>query len=250
MKIVNTFEQYLISKGIEVVQEINFDLKSKKITEEMLKEQLKLISEFHEKVKGSTIGVKERLDSRAGRIVENYKVNIKKLKRDIVRFKENGPSHIFEEIVLYKGDEYVNRGEEVIKTIYDNNYYDLILRSMKNKEICLGNVDFSNLVSGENIKIKSAKKASCNMVEIDCYNLLYKYKKKGLDVNFKELTRYFCELENLEDNSYRFIIACLSFPYEVTKQCNNYRLRKGEFTEDEYLLKLQKAIVQDSMTLL
>ena len=247
---INTFEQYLITKGIDVVSDIEFELKSKKVNEEMLANQLEIISEFHKKVQGSTVGVKERLDSRAGRIVENYKVNIKKLRRDINRFKDHQLSNMFEEIILHKGDDYVKRGEDVIRNIYDNGYYDLILRSMENKEICLGNVDFSNLTKDGNIKIKSYKKASYNMVEIDCYNLLYKYKKKGANVDFKKLIRYFCELENLNEFSYQFIASCLSFPYEITKQCNNYRLRKRDLSDDEYLLRLQKAIVQDSMTLL
>lgn len=250
MIIGNTFEHYLISKGIDVVDQINFDLKSKEVTEEMLLEQIKIISEFHKSVKGSTTGVKERLDSRAGRLVESFKVNIKKLKRDIDRFKNEEASNLFEEIILYKGEDYIKRGEEVIKSIYENGYYDLILRSMKNKEICLGDVDFNNLAKESKVQVKNIKKSSYNMVEIDCYNLLYKYKKKGLDVNFNKLVEEFCELEGLKHNSYQFITACLSFPYEVTKQCSNYRLKKKDLRDDEYILKLQKAIIQDSMSLL
>ncbi|MBU5486163.1 spore coat protein [Clostridium sp. MSJ-11] len=250
MIIGNTFEQYLISKGIDVVDQINFELKSKEITEEMLLEQIRIMNEFHHKVRGSTSGIKERLDSRAGRVVESFKVNIKKLKRDIDRFQSEGANNLFEEIILYKGEDYIKRGEKVIKNIYEDGYYDLILRSMKNKEICLEDVDFNNLGKESKIQVRNIKKSSYNMVEIDCYNLLYKYKKKGLDVNFKKLVEEFCELEGLKENSYQFIIACLSFPYEVTRQCNNYRLKKKELGDDEYVLKLQKAIIQDSMSLL
>lgn len=246
----NTFEQYLISKGIEVVKNIDVEINKKDIDEKLLLEQLKLISEFHKKVMGSTGLIKDRLDSSIGRTVEEYKVNIKKLKRDLDKLKEQGADNTFETILLNKGEDYIQIGEKVIKNIYENGYYNLIKRSMNNKEICLGNVDFSNLIKQNEIKVKNIKKCSYNMVELDCFNLLYKYKKKGLNLDYKELALMFCNFEGLDDNSYQFIISLLSFPYEFTKKCNNYRIRRKELTDEEYALELHKAIIQDSLCLI
>jgi hypothetical protein len=247
---INTFEQYLASKGIEVTENINADINKKDINEKLLLDHLKLISEFHKNAMGSTGIIKDRLDSSIGKIVEEYKINIKKLTRDFDKLKDQGASNSFEKILLDKAEDYIKMGEAVINNIYKNEYYDLIKRSMRNKEICLGQVDFGNLIKEDAIKVKNIKKCSYNMVEIDCFNFLYKYKKKEMSLDFKELVSMFCSFEGLDNNSYQFIISLLSFPYEFTKQCNKYRIREKDLTEEQYALKLHKAIVQDNLYLI
>ncbi|WP_027623634.1 hypothetical protein [Clostridium lundense] len=247
---LNTFEQYLISKDIEVVRDLDVEISKKDIDEKLLLEQLKLISEFHKKAMGSTGIIKDRLDSSIGRIVEDYKVNIKKIKRDMDRLKQYGPSNTFEKMLLKKANEYVEIGEKVIKNVYQNGYYDLIKRSMRNKEICLADVDFSNIIKEDKIKVKNIEKCCYDMVEMDCYNLLYKCKKAGLKLDYKELVLMFCNFEGLDNNSYQYIISLLSFPYEFAKQCNKYRLRKKDLTDEQYALKLYKAIIQDDLCLI
>lgn len=199
---------------------------------------------------GSTEFLKNRLDSSIGRIVEQYKVNLKKVNRDLNRLKNEGVNNSFENILFQKGEEFIQRGEKAVDNIYKNGYYDLIKRSMKNREICLGAVDFNNLTKEDKLKVKYIKKCSHNMVEVDCFNFLYKYKKRGLNLDFNELSLMFCNFEDLDIRSHKFIISLLCFPYEFTRQCNKYRVRKKDLTDEEYALKLQKAIVQDSLCLI
>ncbi|WP_125153315.1 spore coat protein [Clostridium rectalis] len=250
----NTFKDYILAKGIQVVDKFSSYDTNKTVNEHLLEEQLLLISSFHKIVKGDTGPIKDRLDSSIGRVVENYKVGTKKLARDMKRLKSDNKYgqdlNEFEKIILSMGNYYIERGEKVIKHVYDNKYYDLITRSMQNREICLGSVDFKNIVLLDNIMVKRIDKCSYNMVEMDCFNLLYKYKKKGYKFDYKKLVSKFCEFEKLNKNSYEYIIALLSYPYEVIRQCNRYRQEKKGWTEEEYVLRLKKAMEVDKESLI
>ncbi|SQC00421.1 spore coat protein CotS [Clostridium tetanomorphum] len=173
-----TFEQYLQLKDIEIVENIDVNIDKDDLDEKLILKHLETMSEFHKKTMGSTEFLKNRLDSSIGRIVEQYKVNLKKVNRDLNRLKNEGVNNSFENILFQKGEEFIQRGEKAVDNIYKNGYYDLIKRSMKNREICLGAVDFNNLTKEDKLKVKYIKKCSHNMVEVDCFNFLYKYKKE------------------------------------------------------------------------
>jgi hypothetical protein len=88
------------------------------------------------------------------------------------------------------------------------------------------------------------------MFEMDIVYFLGKVKRKGIKVDFDGLIREFCEVEALDINSINFIRAIISYPYEFIRCCNRYREKSKDWTEDEYVSRLEKAIVLDGKSLI
>lgn len=244
------FIKYLESKGIKKVDSFDEEIKYESITPSMIKEQIYIISEFHRNTLGYTGRMNKRLDNNIGKTVEQYKVYTKKLNRDLEKLKEKEIHNKFEKVLLEKGDLYLIRAKHCIESIYNNNYISLIMRSMKKVEMCLGNTYFNNLRKNESIEIKSIDGCCYNMFEMDIIYLLSKIKKKGMSVDFDSLIREFCQVESLDDNSIGFIRAVISYPYEFIRCCNRYREKSKEWTEDEYVSKLEKAMTLDGESLI
>ena len=158
------------------------------ITVDSVRDHLKLINEFHKKTMGFNGYLDKRLENYTGKKVEEFKVYIKRLKRDIKRLESDGVSTQFEELVLKCGPSNLQRAESCISRIHEWGYYDLIDRSMKRIEICIGNSYKDNLRRKEAvIEIIDTKHAGYNMVESDCITYLSKLKKKGADLDWKKL---------------------------------------------------------------
>lgn len=243
----SAFLKYLKDKNISIDESIEFDIKCHKINEDKLEKQLYVISDFHKRIMGYN-DAKDRLDSGIGKIVEEYKVYIKKANRDFKKIKLQGPKNSFENKFLEVGEEYIEKGQRTIKNIYRNNYYSLIERSMKNKEIILDKVDFKYLLKEEDfIKIKTIDKCKYNLVEIDCLYLLSRYKKRGTNLDYYMLIDKFCNIENLGESSYQFIVSLLAFPYEFMKTIINYRYNKKSLNDNEYLVMLERSIEQKDL---
>lgn len=220
------------------------------IDELRLDEQLFLINEFHKNVMGYKGFVGMRLDNKIGGLVEQYKVNIKRLKRYLKNIRLNTACSDFERILLKKGFEYIQRAENCITEIYNSGYMNIIERTMKRREICLGNPDVSNPRKGDKLEIKNIDKCAYNSVEMDCFYLLSKFKKRGIDLDYISLVNKFCEYENLDKNSSRYILALLSYPYDFMKCCNRYREKTKSWSEEEYEESLQRAMIKDGKSLI
>jgi len=244
------FIKYLESKGIKQIDDFGEEIKHESITTSMVKEQIYIISEFHRNTLGYTGRMNRRLDNNIGKTVEQYKVYTKKLNRDLEKLKEKDINSKFEKILLKKGDIYLIRARYCIDSIYDNNYTSLILRSMRNMEMCIGNTYFNNLRKKDSIEIKNVEECCHDMFEMDIVYLLSKLKRKGINVDFDSLIRDFCEEESLNNDSINFIRAIISYPYEFIRCCNRYREKSKKWTEDEYVLKLKKAMVLDGESLI
>lgn len=246
MMTIVTFEQYLKDKNIDVVDKFSYD--SIAINEENLIKQMKIIDEFHKRTIGGQVIFKNRLENNIGKLVEDFKVGLKKLKREEQVLKSKGVENKFEMLLLNNVELYIERGEKSIKTIYENGYLDLIRRSMKNKEICIGTEDFINLTEDNILQIKNLNKCSYDMVEIDCFYLLRKYKKKKYELDYQKLIREFCSIEFLMNDSYSFIAGLLSYPYDFVRICTRYR--KKDLTPEECFEKLVRAMRQDGDSLI
>ncbi|NOH16586.1 spore coat protein [Clostridium cochlearium] len=241
------FLKYLKDKNILVDETINSHIKANNVDETKLEEQFYIINDFHKRVMGYE-NIKDRLDSGIGKTIEEYKVCIKKVNRDLKKIKLEGPNNAFENKFLELGEEHIEKGKKAIKNIYKNEYYSLITRSMKNKEIILDKVDFKHLKKeDEFIKLKTINKCKYNLVEMDCFYLLYRYKKKGVSLDYYMLIDKFCSIANLGENSYQFILSLLSFPYEFMKVIMNYRYNRKNLSEHEYLLDLIKSSEQKNL---
>ncbi|ERI94795.1 hypothetical protein HMPREF1982_00720 [Clostridiales bacterium oral taxon 876 str. F0540] len=216
------------------------------VTQEMIEMQLYALSEFHKKIMGYKGYMGKRLDNKTGSTVEQYKVNIKRLKRYLKNIRLNSASSDFERMLLKVGFDYLQRSENCITKIYEAGFMSIIERSMKRTEICVGNTDFNNIRRiGDDLVITDLDKCCYNNVEMDCFNLLSKYLRKGTELDYKSLVEKFCVFENLESNSCDFILALLSYPYSFMKCCNRYREKSKEWDEEEYRDRLEKAILKD-----
>lgn len=247
-EVYKSFVEYLNSKDIKVLEKIDNEnlVNEGIISEDMVEMQLYELSEFHKKIMGYKSYMGKRLDNKTGSTVEQYKVNVKRLKRYLKNIRLNSASGDFERMLLKVGFDYLQRAENCIAKIYESGFMNIIERSMKRTEICVGNPDFNNVRRiGDELILISIDKCCYNNVEMDCFNLLCKYIRKGIKLDYKKLVERFCEFENLEKNSYDFILALLSYPYAFMKCCNRYRERSKEWSEEEYKDRLEKAILKD-----
>jgi len=250
--IYNGFSDYMMFKGIKNVDVIEFKYKNIDvgILEKKLIEQFGAIYAFHEKSLGFNGYLRNRLNNNTGRVIEEYKLYIKKMASDLNNIKRDEPKNSFEELIVKYGDEVINRGEECIRAAYNSDYIGIITRSMRRTEICLGNTDFQNLRKSNFIEVVSFEDCSYNMVEMDCFCLLSKLKRKGVKLDFQRLVNEFCYIEGLDASSSKFLIALLSYPHEFMKCCNKYREGKKEWHEGRFSEKLVKALIQDGDSLL
>ncbi len=241
---------YLESRGISIVSSFEQKIVNAPLCKQEIDHQLHTINELHEKVIGMTGYSGGRIQNNTGKKVEQYKIYIKKLKREIKRINSDGVSCEFERVLMEKAPENLERAEICVKEIYDNGYYKLIERSMKRNEVCLGNTYVDNLVKDRSIMIKSLKKFCYNMVEFDVIYFLSKIKKRNGSIFMKDAIEEFCRLEGLDKNSERFILAALSYPIEFMKICDGHRYGKKNWSDEEYSKRLMSALGKDGEFLL
>lgn len=244
------FKKYLESRGIKCVNEFKDNKSLDCITDLLIKKQVYNISEFHIKTFGYAGYMNKRLDNNIGKTVEQYKIYIRRFSKQLSKFKENGVDNEFEELVLKHGDMYLDRANKCMNTIYINDYLNLILRSMRRTEMCIGDTYFNNLRKAKNLEIINVESCCYNMVEMDLVGLLTKIKKRGMNVDFNNSIKDFCNLESLDKNSFNFILSMISYPYEFVRCCNRYREGIKKWTTEQYTEKLQKAMVADGNSLI
>ena len=247
ISIYNDFSDYMMFKDIKKVDVIDFKYKNieKDIPEELIIQQFGAIYEVHEKCMGFNGYLRNRLNNNTGKIIEDYKRSIKKLDVDINNINKDRPKNSFEEIIIKYGKEVIDRGQECIREVQESNYLEIITRSMRRSEICLGNTDFQNIRMDDFIYVVDFNNCSYNMVEMDCLPLLGRLKRKGAKLDFCKLAKEFCYIEGLDANSKKFLIALISYPHEFMKCCNRYRAGKRMWHEDKFSKRIIKALVQD-----
>ena len=253
ISIYNDFSDYMMFKGIknaekiEVVKDKNTKVDT---TEWLIINQFAAIQDFHEKAMGFNGYLRNRLNNNTGKVVEEYKVSIKKLSADLKKIKNNGAKNSFEQIIIKYGQKIINRGEECIRIVYKSDYIEIITRSMRRTEICLGNTDFKNLRKSNFTEVVSFEDCSYNMVEMDCFFFLSKLKKKGVKLDYQKLIEEFCCIEGLDARSSKFLMALISYPHEFMKCCNKYREGKNKWNEERFPEKLLKELIKEKDFLL
>ncbi len=248
ISIYNEFSDYMMFKGIKNVGEI--ESKNIDVTEGAIIEQFRAIYALHEKSLGFNGYLRNKLNNNTGKIIEDYKISIKKLDGDINNIKRYGSKNSFEQLIAKYGNEVIDRGQRCIREVYQSDYLGIITRSMRRCEICLGNTDFQNLSKNNFIEVVSFKDCSYNMVEMDCFLLLSKLKRKGVKLDFHNLAQEFCYIEGLDTSSSKFLIALISYPHEFMRCCNKHRAGKKKWNEERFSEKLIKALIQDGDSLI
>ena len=238
-------KQIIVEPQFQYGKEFDYN----KLKEEEVRKQLELIFQFHKSMIGLNSYMIKRLENKTGKTVEEYKVNIRKLKRQIKTIELKSPNNEYEELLLKQGNHYIVRAQRCIDEINKCNYINLITRSMNNNEVCLGNTDFENLGYLNKIVIKQIENCCFNMVEMDCWYLLSRLKRKGKEFNWHSLVNYFCKEHSIGLDSEGFILALMSYPYEFMKCCTRYRENKKTWNAEKYKRNLEKAIIKDGESL-
>jgi hypothetical protein len=202
---------------------------------------LKLISQFHKEAMGYNYSINKDIKNNLGKIIEEYKVEIKKTQKYLQKHKELlGP-----EI-----ESFLKRAENSINIAENSNYIDLLKRSMARREICIGNNIPLNIEDLNEILVISIEDCSYDLIEMDGIGYLSKLKRKDVEGKLEELTKVYCEYEGLGIDSEKFMLALLSYPREFFKCFEKYRLNKKLWTEDEFIKNIEKALKKDGNSLI
>ncbi|SHK65090.1 hypothetical protein SAMN02745163_04200 [Clostridium cavendishii DSM 21758] len=239
-------DQFLLSEGIEVV-----DKKRDAKINIYPYEQLKLIVGVHKKLKKREDIYSLRLHSEIGKEIEEHKVSNKRLERYLREINKKETKDELEEFIEKTGVEVINRAKKSIDKVYESNYIDLIKRSMASNEICIGKCYDNNIWIDEGYKIKDISKFCFNLLEMDCVYYLGKVKRMGYNFDFKNLINYYLTLEGLNNDSYAFIEALISYPVDYIKTFEKFLfMKESNFKKDEIIDKLRLAIKRDGEDLM
>ncbi|APH14298.1 hypothetical protein NPD5_2010 [Clostridium sporogenes] len=248
LKKITDISHYLKSKDINIIEDFKDDYRQlNNLSEELVTEQLKVISFFHKNTLGNKSYIRGGIKNKTGIIIEKYKLDLKKTNKYVRNLKDKKSNNTdLEKLILDYMPNYINKAEKVIENIYENGYINLVWRSMERKEICLGKTYFNNIRYNKEIEVIDISKCSYNMIEMDCIELLYKVNKKNSSLNIEKLCKNFCEFESLNDESYKFILYMLSYPYSIIKCCTKYMKEKDLNKEKHYMDRFNKAMKLDS----
>lgn len=214
-----SFRGYTTSKNIFDDREI-FKSRIENFTDEILMEHIDILNDLHQRLKGCPIPINNMIN----KVVEDFKISKIFLERDLEKFGTSYRNK-FEYEVGNIGDEMLSRIESILSIIEQSDYEDIILRSIKCKEISVYNTAPNQIFMGENFRIyvKNIDDFRENIVEYDYIKFLTKIKRMGKRIDFMKTCAYICGKESLELNSYNFILACVSFPYEFIRVISKYR---------------------------
>ena len=245
-----SLEQYLSERNFRVIGKFKDEKILKNITENTVFDQIELICEFQKvsmEYEGSayiTIG------NKIGKDIEKYKAWIRNLSKTVSSIKSRNNINAFEHTLIETAQASLEKAETCINVVNDSDYLGLVKRSTRRSELCLGITYFNNIRKKNNIEIASLSRCAYNMIEMDLIYFIRRLKKNEIDVDYDKMTNYFCEIQGLNKNSYMFITALSSFPYEYMKCCEKYRLNKNKFNVDYYNIKLKDAMQRDGESLL
>ena len=128
--------------------------------------QIELIVDVQNKLMSNKDTIIPRINSTIGKDIENFRVQIKKVDKElnILKYSENKTDLEF--YFLEEGLKIVERAKKSLNSINQEKYFEIIRRSMKNYEMCLGRVDEGNLKIEDDgsIKIRTCKYISYNLI--------------------------------------------------------------------------------------
>ena len=246
------FIQYLQQRNIDVIDtaKIKIKYKEKNCTEEDLIYHMDTLCAFHSKAMGFKDYLRVRLNNKIGKSIEEYKVSLKRLKKDIRRLEKKKELNGFEKNLLKFSPKYIEMAKDALSVIDKPSYINFILRSMDREEICLDKVWFNNVLRDkEKIYVKDISSVSYNLIEMDCIEFFKRLRKRGIKADYVELCKHFCHMSNLSCESEEFILSISSFPSEFMLCCNRYRDKRKNWTIDMFNKRLMEAMEHEGESL-
>lgn len=129
---IDCFKKYMLSQEFIVFSGSKLNTNSNKsLSEEKIGTQMKAIKEFHDAAKKYSELNGPKLKGSAGKLIENYKLSLKKTKREFLKLQGQKDLNEFETYFLENADEMIKKGERSIYEADNSRYLMLILRSMK-----------------------------------------------------------------------------------------------------------------------
>ncbi len=233
--------QCLNKRGIDVKGDY-FNLKGL-VSKKEIDNQITMMVNLHKKIMGIKFTGVTRIDSRIGKLIEEYKVQMKILKSDYNKIMAKTSKNDVDNVIISEGKRMLCMAERSLSKIEDKFYYNIISRSMNRKEICIGRCDENNLTIEDNrIKIGSIKNISYNLVEEDLYKYIKRLQKKNVKFDELELIKFFAYKSHLSDNSIKYLEAICIYPRDFLRNWEKYRKGKINKTDNEYICEFKRAL--------
>lgn len=224
-----TLEQYLKEKDIYVQ---GFSFKPYRDEDEYM--QVEVIAYVHKALMSYPRVSSGCGNCIIGKLLEDYKVLLKKFIKSYEKIKSIGANGINEEFILREGKEIINKSEETFKNLDYVSYIDMIKRSMVRNEITLSRVDSTNLRVVESVEIGNINKIAYNVIEEDVINYILKLRKKREEIDEDRLINRFINSSRVDFTSGEYIKGMLNYPVETLKALEKYRQNKKCLEEEEY----------------
>lgn len=177
---------------------------------------------------------------------ENYKKQIVMTER-YIKYLDINKLNKVDKYIINREKDLIELTKRSLKIIDESNFYKLILRSMKNYEICLNRVDENNLfVDNEGkILIRNIKYLSYNLKEHDIYCFVKRIKRRNIHISIDEIINYYIEKENLGEDSRSYLYGLSIYPNEEMKIIERYIRKKLLLNEEEAIRALDIAREMD-----
>lgn len=237
-----TLTEYLLEHEIKILNKKFYV--DEKISEEDVIKQIALASYIHRILSGYPIGGNTRIKCSLGRDIEKIKYDIRKNEKNLEYITIKTNKNDIDKFLIKNGKIIIDRCINIIEQLRNIDYFGLIRRAMNKKEICLGNIDGSNLRVFQEVEIGSIEQVEYNLIEEDIYNYLRKVRKKN-KINLENTLDYFVQINNLNNDSKNYIKLLLNLPYDTLKYWKKYR-KKGVMDE-ELLINIRKAFSVEVM---
>lgn len=211
---------------------------------------IRLLGRFHKKSAGYLTPSGGKCKSNWGKWIEKYIKESKLLKKYMNEVLNKKERTKFEDTFLSQGDMYIDRMEKAVEILKNNNYIQAIEDSMKKHQLCICDFKQSNLyIKDKKIYIKSLDKCKYDIVEKDIADFLEEMLKVYPKIELEELIsliRLYEKENKLSKNSVNIISAFIIYPSSYEKVCSRYYKGKDKWDEEEYISKLNEAILYDN----
>lgn len=214
--------------------------------------QIENIIFFHNKVGQYKENLFPRIGATIGKEVNMYYAQIILISKYLKDIENKEDLNSIDFYLINRGESLIDLGKKSLNHININGFKNLIIRSMKNYEVCLTRVDEGNLKVEEDgsIKIGTIRYMTYNLKEHDIYSYIKKIKRREINLDIEEIINYYISLTKLGDCSKEYLRALVSYPNEELRIIEKYILGKLQMEETEMLRSLNKARNLDSNSII
>ena len=230
-------KKYLIANDIHVIGS-SFYYSKDQYSLESIKKQIRGINAIHNILMKFSNYENVGIRSTVGKDIEKLKLDIKRLRRSIINIQIKNS---MDEFIFSRGNLILNQAEDAVLRLKKIDYVELIKRSMKKNEICLGNVDETNIRVMDRIEIGNIDEISYNLVEDDIYNYICRLRKSIQVKNVDKIIDWYIDISKLSVLSKNYINTLLLIPRDSIKIWKKYLKNKKNYENVYYLNKISNS---------